>query len=81
MSLDRVASGVKEMAKFNVRNPAEMTTDEIVELRGLLRKAIKFQESKSFLTVQEMDDLKRARAYLRQLMKESGTRFIQRKLL
>jgi len=66
--------------KFNVRNPADMTTDEIVELRGALRAAIKFQESKPFLTIQETDDLKHARAYLRQLMKEAGARFIQERL-
>jgi len=68
------------MAKFAVRDPKELSTDEVVELRGQLRKAIKFQESKPFLTVAEEADLKHARAYLRQLMKEAGTRFIQERL-
>lgn len=66
--------------KIQATNPSEMSTDEIVELRGRLRKAIRFQESKSFLTVEEENDLKHARAYLRQLMKEAGTRFIQERL-
>lgn len=69
------------MGQFKAIDPKKMTTDEIVELRGRLRKAIRFQESKSFLTVQEKDDLKLARAYLRQLMKEAGMRFIQERLL
>jgi len=68
------------MAQFAVRDPKEMSTDEIVALRGQLRKAIKFQESKSFLTVTEQQDLTYARSYLRQLMREAGTRFIQERL-
>lgn len=68
------------MGQFKVIDPKQMTTDEIVEMRGKLRKAIKFQESKPFLTVEEEADLKHARSYLWQLMKEAGTRFIQERL-
>jgi len=60
--------------------PSEMTTDEIVEVRGKLRKAIKMMENSGALTVQEESDLREARAYLRSLMKEAGKRFIQERL-
>jgi len=68
------------MMGLRYKSPKEMTTDEIVEMRGQLRKAIKYVESKNGLTVEQEEDLRYARTYLRQLMKEAGTRFIQARL-
>jgi hypothetical protein len=60
--------------------PQDLSTDDLVLLRARLRKAIKILENQRVKTIHDDDDLKHARAYLRELQKECGKRFIQERL-
>jgi len=61
--------------------PGDLSTDDLVLLRARLRKAIEIMENQKVRTVNDDADLKHARAYLRELQRECGKRFIQERLL
>lgn len=60
--------------------PSSLSTEDLVQLRTRLRLAIKVLENRPAKSVQQVEDLKQARAYLRELQKEAGKRFIQQRL-
>ena len=61
--------------------PSELTTDDLVAERSRVRWKIRILEQWHTRTVDEEAQLRRLRAYLRELMREAGKRFIPRKSL
>lgn len=69
------------MKAIPVQDFRNTSTEELVALRTELRLRIKLAESRrELLTVSQQEDLREARSYMRSLMKEIGTRFIQQRL-